>query len=53
MLHCHFQDHMMGGMFLLIKVGEQNEFLPPPKDFPRCSVYLPEISDIDNYDPCN
>ena len=43
----------MGGMFLFFKVGEQCQFLPPPQDFPRCSAYLPEISNIDDYERCN
>lgn len=41
-MHCHIDFHVELGMALLIKVGEESEMKPPPKNFPKCG---------DPYDP--
>lgn len=51
MMHCHFDDHLLGGMFIVFQVGERSQFPRPPPDFPTCSAYLPKIHDLDKYDP--
>ena len=51
MFHCHFEAHLVNGMFLIIEVGERSEMKQPPPDFPRCSAYLPTIKNLGDYGP--
>ncbi|XP_066596794.1 uncharacterized protein [Prorops nasuta] len=39
--HCHFAYHIVIGMNMIIKVGENKDFPPIPENFPRCGDYLP------------
>lgn len=41
--HCHFEWHLHVGMGLTVKVGEKSDMIPPPKDFPKCGNYLPDV----------
>lgn len=34
---------MAVGMGLVVQVGEPNEMIAPPKDFPKCNNYRPNI----------
>ncbi|XP_065224731.1 uncharacterized protein LOC135848697 [Planococcus citri] len=40
-LHCHFQIHNMVGMVIVLQVGEFDEMLPIPANWPKCGNYLP------------
>ncbi|XP_065222677.1 uncharacterized protein LOC135847170 [Planococcus citri] len=42
-LHCHFQNHNMAGMVVIIQVGEPNEMIPVPEGWPKCGNYLPPV----------
>ena len=53
MMHCHFEEHLLTGMYLIFQVGKREQFLKPPDDFPRCSAYLPKIADLNEYKPVN
>ncbi|XP_014291977.1 uncharacterized protein [Halyomorpha halys] len=39
--HCHFAYHLETGMAALFKVGEDTDFPPVPKGFPKCANFLP------------
>lgn len=43
MLHCHFEWHLSVGMALVFQVGEPENMVKPPKDFPKCGNYQPAI----------
>ncbi|XP_055902686.1 uncharacterized protein LOC129938892 [Eupeodes corollae] len=47
LLHCHIEFHAEVGMALVIKVGEHNQMVPVPKNFPQCSDYIPDMEDDD------
>lgn len=36
--HCHIANHMEMGMNVVLKVGEDDEMVKPPANFPRCGV---------------
>ncbi|XP_071512018.1 uncharacterized protein [Diadema antillarum] len=38
-LHCHLEFHVEVGMGLVVRVGNQTDLPPVPKDFPRCGNY--------------
>lgn len=42
--HCHFNNHLDGGMFVVFQVGERSQFRRPPQDFPRCNNFLPGVT---------
>lgn len=33
------------GMALLFKVGDHSQMVPVPKNFPKCSNYMPNVGD--------
>lgn len=43
LFHCHIEFHAEIGMALVLKIGEHSEMKRPPKDFPTCSNYMPNI----------
>lgn len=43
-MHCHFEWHMAIGMAIVVQVGETNQMVPPPTDFPKCSNYVPNLN---------
>ncbi|XP_078042066.1 uncharacterized protein LOC144472650 [Augochlora pura] len=47
--HCHFIYHQLSGMEMIIRVGEQEDLPPVPKNFPKCGNYMPEICINNNY----
>ncbi|KAJ8954968.1 hypothetical protein NQ318_000399 [Aromia moschata] len=49
--HCHIEFHAEIGMAMVIKVGDDEQMLPVPKNFPKCGDYKPEYPldpDCDN-----
>ncbi|XP_031624237.1 laccase-3-like isoform X2 [Contarinia nasturtii] len=53
LLHCHFEFHMHTGMMAIIKVGEKEDMVKPPPNFPTCGDYLPKVSFPQSCDsPC-
>lgn len=45
LMHCHIEFHAEVGMAVVIKVGEHDQMMPVPKNFPQCSDYMPEMED--------
>ncbi|XP_055854376.1 uncharacterized protein LOC129918065 [Episyrphus balteatus] len=43
LMHCHYEWHLAIGMGLILQVGNQNQMVSPPKDFPKCKNYVPNI----------
>ncbi|KAK5648672.1 hypothetical protein RI129_003564 [Pyrocoelia pectoralis] len=43
LLHCHFLNHLLTGMSMVLQVGNLSDFPPLPKHFPRCGDYTPDI----------
>ncbi|XP_050461961.1 uncharacterized protein LOC126856957 [Cataglyphis hispanica] len=43
LFHCHFIYHQMAGMEILLKVGNQEDVPPVPRNFPKCGQYSPTI----------
>ncbi|CAL1684660.1 unnamed protein product [Lasius platythorax] len=43
LFHCHFIYHQMVGMEILLKVGNQEDIPPVPRNFPKCGQYSPTI----------
>ncbi|XP_072384918.1 uncharacterized protein [Diabrotica undecimpunctata] len=41
-LHCHLEFHSEIGMAMIVQVGEKDDMLPVPENFPKCGNYLPE-----------
>ncbi|CAH0553403.1 unnamed protein product, partial [Brassicogethes aeneus] len=41
LFHCHIEFHVELGMALVLKVGENKDMAPVPKNFPRCGDYYP------------
>ncbi|KAG7213871.1 hypothetical protein KM043_003079 [Ampulex compressa] len=46
LFHCHIEFHAEIGMSLIFKVGEHEEMLDAPKDFPRCGDW--KLSNVRN-----
>ncbi|KAM0733524.1 Laccase-1 [Formica fusca] len=43
LFHCHFIYHQTVGMEMLLKVGNQEDIPPVPRNFPKCGQYSPTI----------
>ncbi|XP_015120774.1 L-ascorbate oxidase-like [Diachasma alloeum] len=41
LFHCHIEFHMEMGMAVIFKVGEHEEMLPVPDNFPACGDWKP------------
>ncbi|CAL4177380.1 unnamed protein product, partial [Meganyctiphanes norvegica] len=39
LLHCHLLIHSIGGMSLILQVGDRKDIPPAPTDFPTCSDF--------------
>jgi hypothetical protein len=39
--HCHFMYHLATGLAVVIQVGNDGDWPPVPRNFPRCGNYLP------------
>jgi hypothetical protein len=40
-MHCHLDFHAEIGMAVILKVGEFDQMLPVPRNFPTCQNYSP------------
>ncbi|XP_006614218.1 laccase-5-like [Apis dorsata] len=49
LLHCHFSWHHITGMELVIRVGNQNDLPPTPKNFPKCDNWKPGLQTTKDY----
>ncbi|XP_053672224.1 uncharacterized protein LOC128722576 [Anopheles nili] len=49
LVHCHFEWHLANGMGLVVQIGEPEQMLKPPADFPRCGSYQPPLEDIERF----
>ncbi|KAB0803227.1 hypothetical protein PPYR_00197 [Photinus pyralis] len=43
LFHCHFLNHLLTGMSIVLQIGDPSDFPPVPKNFPRCGDFIPEI----------
>ncbi|XP_040166098.1 laccase-2-like [Anopheles arabiensis] len=43
LVHCHFEWHLADGMGLVLQIGEPDEMLKPPANFPRCGSFEPPV----------
>uniref|UniRef100_W8B7R7 L-ascorbate oxidase n=1 Tax=Ceratitis capitata TaxID=7213 RepID=W8B7R7_CERCA len=50
LFHCHIEFHAEIGMALIIKVGDNDQMLSAPKNFPTCHDYMPMDGDDDDDD---
>lgn len=41
--HCHIEPHMHIGMRFTLKIGEDEDMVEPPDEFPVCGEYLPSF----------
>ncbi|KAH8376771.1 hypothetical protein KR093_001265, partial [Drosophila rubida] len=41
LFHCHIEFHAEIGMALVFKVGDDDQMLPVPRNFPTCGDYVP------------
>ncbi|XP_055904766.1 uncharacterized protein LOC129940445 [Eupeodes corollae] len=46
LMHCHYEWHLSVGMGLIVQVGEVKQMIAPPKNFPKCSNYVPKVKMI-------
>lgn len=44
--HCHFEWHMHIGMRVIVKFGEKKDMVPPPKGFPTCGHFQPDVCTV-------
>uniref|UniRef100_A0A1I8QBH6 Uncharacterized protein n=1 Tax=Stomoxys calcitrans TaxID=35570 RepID=A0A1I8QBH6_STOCA len=51
LFHCHIEFHAEIGMALVLKVGNNDQMLPVPKNFPTCHDYMPQEDDEREEDP--
>uniref|UniRef100_A0A182NBB3 Uncharacterized protein n=1 Tax=Anopheles dirus TaxID=7168 RepID=A0A182NBB3_9DIPT len=46
LMHCHYEWHTAVGMALVLQVGETDEMVKPPADFPKCGSYTPPLDTL-------
>lgn len=52
--HCHYTYHAEAGMSYIVQIGEKEDWIKPPPDFPKCGNYLkihgecPKMDDPNN-----
>uniref|UniRef100_A0A182Q9A8 Uncharacterized protein n=1 Tax=Anopheles farauti TaxID=69004 RepID=A0A182Q9A8_9DIPT len=46
LMHCHYEWHTAVGMALVLQVGETDEMVKPPADFPKCGSYTPPLDEL-------
>ena len=44
-VHCHFEWHLAIGMSFVVQIGEIEDMVKPPKDFPKCGNYKMNVRD--------
>ncbi len=49
MFHCHLDFHSEVGMALLIKIGQEKDLPPEPKNWPQCGSFKFENSAVKSY----
>uniref|UniRef100_A0A182KC40 Uncharacterized protein n=1 Tax=Anopheles christyi TaxID=43041 RepID=A0A182KC40_9DIPT len=47
LVHCHFEWHLADGMGLVLQIGEPDEMLKPPVNFPRCGSFQPPVENVE------
>lgn len=47
LVHCHIEWHLSFGMGFILQVGEIDEMVKTPEDFPKCYDFKPEIWDFE------
>ena len=47
LFHCHIEFHVELGMAVVFKVGDHKDFVPPPRNFPKCNSYMPPEEEFD------
>lgn len=45
LMHCHFEWHTAVGMVLVVQVGEPEDFVRAPENFPTCNKYQPDVDE--------
>lgn len=45
LMHCHFEWHTAVGMALVVQVGEPEDFVQAPENFPTCNKYQPDLDE--------
>ncbi|KAF2890857.1 hypothetical protein ILUMI_15316, partial [Ignelater luminosus] len=53
LFHCHIEFHIEIGMALVFKIGEHDEMLPVPPNFPKCGNYMPDYHATVNSSLCS
>ncbi|ETN61043.1 multicopper oxidase [Anopheles darlingi] len=48
LMHCHFEWHTAVGMALVLQVGNTDQMVKPPSNFPKCNSYTPKVDDLLN-----
>ncbi|KAH0567139.1 hypothetical protein KQX54_006930 [Cotesia glomerata] len=43
LFHCHYLPHLLNGMSLVIRIGEQDDLPHTPKGFPKCGNFMPNF----------
>ncbi|XP_055592894.1 uncharacterized protein LOC129744412 [Uranotaenia lowii] len=43
LMHCHYEWHTAVGMVLVLQVGEHEDFVKAPPNFPTCNKYTPDV----------
>ncbi|XP_055904977.1 uncharacterized protein LOC129940613 [Eupeodes corollae] len=43
LMHCHYEWHFATGMGVIIQVGDTNQMVRAPADFPKCKNYQPQV----------
>ncbi|KOC59409.1 Laccase-1 [Habropoda laboriosa] len=49
LLHCHFSWHHITGMELVIRVGDDYDMPPVPRDFPKCNNWKPALHTLNDF----
>ena len=45
LMHCHVAFHSEVGMAAILKVGNNNQMVKPPRGFPTCGNFFPSEND--------
>ena len=46
LVHCHFEWHRSVGMSFVVQVGEIEDMVKPPKNFPKCGNFKMDAKDL-------
>ena len=42
-MHCHYEWHSATGMALIVQVGDVDNMVKAPPNFPKCRNYMPDV----------